>query len=271
MEVTDSDATTIAHVSDIHVGAHDDRALEGLAQDLHMTNASATIVTGDLTMRARRAEFTRAGEVIDEFPGPRMVVLGNHDVSLTNPFRRMWDPYGRFRTLVTDVLDPVLDVGAVRILGLQSMPRWRWKSGRISDRQVALVRSTFNDAPSAVARIVAMHHPLSSGGLESLANRAEFEQALMDAGIDIVMAGHTHRPRVQLLEVGRGANRRTLVEVVAGTATSHRTRGMMRSWSELVIRRDKLTITEHVDGGSGWHVGSSQTVGLASEPRSTAP
>ncbi len=261
--MTETRGTTIAHVSDIHVGAHDDIALDGLADALSASRASATIVTGDLTMRARRVEFARAKDVIDQFPAPTMVVLGNHDVSLTNPFRRMSNPYGRFRTHVTDELDPVLDLGEVRILGLQSMPRWRWKSGRVSQRQADLVRSTFEQTSSNVVRVVALHHPPSLGGFESLANRAQFERALVDAKIDIVLAGHTHRPKVEQLTIGQSGVTRTIVEVVAGTATSHRTRGTERSWSQLLINRCEVTITEHVDSGAGWRVGRTQTVGLA--------
>ena len=262
--MTEAVGTTIAHVSDIHVGAHDDVALDGLAGALSASGAAATIVTGDLTMRARRAEFARAKDVIDQFPAPTMVVLGNHDISLTNPFRRMSNPYGRFRTHVTDELDPVLDLGEVRILGLQSMPRWRWKSGRVSQRQADLVRSTFERAPGGVVRIVALHHPPSLESFESLANRALFERALVEAKIDIVLAGHTHRPNAQLLTMGKGGDDvRTIIEVVAGTATSHRTRGTARSWSQLLINHHEVTITEHDDSGAGWRVGRSQTFGLA--------
>jgi 3',5'-cyclic AMP phosphodiesterase CpdA len=159
----------IAHVSDIHVGAHDDLALDGLADDLHAVGVDATIVTGDLTMRARRHEFVRARAVIDQFPKPTMVVIGNHDVPLTNPVRRMSSPYATYRTEVTDELDPFLDLGAVRIQGLGSMPRWRWKSGRVSDRQAGVIRAAFADSPPGTARVVALHHPPSSSSLESLA------------------------------------------------------------------------------------------------------
>ena len=60
-----------------------------------------------------------------------------------------------------------------------------------------------------------------------------------------------------------GDDARTIVEVVAGTATSHRTRGTARSWSQLSINRDEVTVTEHEDSGAGWRVGRSQTFGLA--------
>jgi len=268
---SDGPALRIAHVSDIHVGAHDELTLDGLAQDLHDARVAATIVTGDLTMRARTHEFVRAKEVIDQFPGPTMVVIGNHDVPLTNPLHRMASPYGKYRTEVTEDLDPVLDLGRVRIQGLGSMPRWRWKSGRISERQSQDIRATFADSPPGTVRVVAMHHPPSSDDLESLAGGDGFEQALVDAEVDIVLAGHTHVPAVGVLTVGSGARARSIIEVVAGTATSHRTRGVVRSWSLLEITSRTLTVTEHHASEGGWRAAPPQVLALpAAAHRSAA-
>lgn len=252
----------IAHVSDIHVGAHDDLTLDGLAQDLHDAGVAATIVTGDLTMRARTHEFVRAKAVIDQFPGPTMVVIGNHDVPLTNPLHRMASPYDKFRAGVTEHLDPVLDLGTVRIQGLGSMPRWRWKSGRISQRQSQDIRATFADSPPGTVRVVAMHHPPSSADLESLAGGGGFERALVESEVDIVLAGHTHVPAVRVLSVGGGSKLRSIIEVVAGTATSHRTRGVPRSWSLLEITADTLTVSEHHAQDRAWQPAPPQVFAL---------
>lgn len=252
----------IAHVSDIHVGAHDDLALEGLADDLHAAGVDATVVTGDLTMRARGHEFVRAREVIERFPKPTMVVIGNHDVPLTNLVRRLGRPYDRFRAELTDELDPLLDLGAVRIQGLGSMPRWRWKSGRVSDRQAGVIRAVFADAPSGTVRVVALHHPPSSSSLEALAGGGEFERALVDAEVDVVMAGHTHVPAVRVLRVGSPPRTRSVIEVVAGTATSHRTRGVARSWSLLEVDASTLTVVEHTARDRSWHAQPPQSFAL---------
>ena len=254
----------IAHVSDIHVGAHDDLALSGVAEDLHASGAVATIVTGDLTMRPRSREFVRARQVIDRFPGPTLVVLGNHDIPLTDPLRRLRNPYGKYRTHLADELDPLLDLGAVRVQGLGSMPRWRWKSGRVSQRQAGVVRAAFADAPAGTARVVALHHPLSSVGLESLAGGGGFAHALVDAEVDIVLAGHTHVPSVQIMRLGTPEGVRQIVEVIAGTATSNRTRGAERSWSLLDIGASTLTVTEHTARGRHWHAEPPQTFALPS-------
>jgi 3',5'-cyclic AMP phosphodiesterase CpdA len=255
-------ALRIAHVSDIHVGAHDELTLDGLAQDLHEANVAATIVTGDLTMRARTHEFVRAKAIIDQFPHPTMIVIGNHDIPLTNPLHRMASPYGKYRAEVTENLDPVLDLGTVRIQGLGSMPRWRWKSGRISERQSQDIRNTFADSPAGTVRVVAMHHPPSSEDMESLAGGGGFERALVESEVDIVLAGHTHVPAVQVLKVGAGTRTRSIIEVVAGTATSHRTRGVVRSWSLLEVTPETLTVTEHFASESGWRADPPQVFPL---------
>lgn len=258
----DPRALRIAHVSDIHVGAEDDIALDGLAQDLHDAGAHATILTGDLTMRARTHEFARARQVIDGFPTPTMVVLGNHDVPLTNPVRRLASPYAKFREGVTDELDPVLDLGLATVQGLGSMPRWRWKSGRVSARQAQLVRATFAGSPRGAARIVALHHPPSADRLESLAGGAALENALVEAEVDLVLAGHTHVPAVSQLTLRSGARERRVIEVVAGTATSHRTRGVPRSWTLLTLTTGSVTITEHHAVGRGWEPSEPQVLAL---------
>lgn len=258
MTLIDRPALRIAHVSDMHVGAHDELTLDGLAQDLHEADVAATVVTGDLTMRARTHEFVRAKEIIDRFPRPTMIVIGNHDLPLTNPLHRMTSPYGKYRAEVTEHLDPVLDLGTVRIQGLGSMPRWRWKSGHISQRQSQDIRTTFADSPPGTVRVVAMHHPPSSQDLESLAGGDGFEQALVEAEVDIVLAGHTHVPAVQVLEVGAGSQSRSVIEVVAGTVTSHRTRGVVRSWSLLEVTSGTLTVTEHYATGGGWRADPPQ-------------
>jgi 3',5'-cyclic AMP phosphodiesterase CpdA len=255
-------ALRIAHVSDIHVGAHDDLALDGLVADLHAADVAATVVTGDLTMRARTHQFARATEAVSEFPSPTMTVLGNHDLPLVNWFGRLAAPYAKFVAGVTDDLDPVLDLDTVRIQGLASMPRWRWKSGRVSSRQADLIRATFASCPPATARVVALHHPPSSANLESLAGRAEFERALVDAEVDVVLAGHTHVPAVRVLQVGSAPTSRQLIEVVAGTATSHRTRGVQRSWSLLEFTETTIAVTEHFSEGQKWRPGPRQELPL---------
>jgi 3',5'-cyclic AMP phosphodiesterase CpdA len=97
----------IAHLSDLHLGAHVPAAADSLVEDVTSAAPSITVVTGDLTMRARRSQFRDAVRLLDQLPLPRLVVPGNHDIPL-DPLTRIWSPYSRYQAHVDRVLDPRL-------------------------------------------------------------------------------------------------------------------------------------------------------------------
>jgi 3',5'-cyclic AMP phosphodiesterase CpdA len=160
----------IAHVSDLHLGAHDPDAVATLAADVAAVRPTLTVVTGDCTMRARVAQFRAARDLIDRLPAPRLVVIGNHDVPLIS-LARVVAPYARFRRWISADLDPVLRLDRMVVLGLQTTPRWRWKSGRVSRRQADAVRTVLGAAPAAAVRVLALHHPPRATGLARLVGR----------------------------------------------------------------------------------------------------
>jgi 3',5'-cyclic AMP phosphodiesterase CpdA len=246
----------IAHVSDPHLGAHSATAVHDLAVDVVATRPTVTVVTGDLTMRARTAQFRQARELIDRLPLPRIVVIGNHDVPLFNVVSRFARPYARYRAHIDDELDPVLDVPGLRLLGLGSAPRWRWKSGRVSTRQTDRVVEVLGTAPPATVRVLALHHPPWQGGLARLVGRRRMLECLVAARVDLVLAGHTHVPSCRRVVLPDGAGGHPLIEVVAGTATSTRIRQAPRSWT--LIRLDGAAITvENRFHGTSWHGGDT--------------
>ena len=52
--------TTIAHLSDLHFGTEDAAMAERLAAELHELRPQLTVISGDLTQRARRRQFAAA-------------------------------------------------------------------------------------------------------------------------------------------------------------------------------------------------------------------
>ena len=52
---------TVAHLSDVHFGAHGDELVESLLADLVAQRPDLVAVSGDLTQRARRSQFARHG------------------------------------------------------------------------------------------------------------------------------------------------------------------------------------------------------------------
>ena len=86
----------IAHLSDIHFGLENNRALDWVKQEISEQKPDAVAITGDLTMRARHREFAAATLWINSLDAPVTVEVGNHDMPYFNPIERFFAPYRRF-------------------------------------------------------------------------------------------------------------------------------------------------------------------------------
>ncbi|PRY30838.1 metallophosphoesterase family protein [Pseudosporangium ferrugineum] len=243
----------IAHLSDLHLGAHDPAAVASIAADVAAAAPTLTVVTGDLTMRARPWQFRLARNLLDRLPQPLLVVSGNHDLPLVG-LERLLAPYRRFRLLVRTELDPVRRLSGLTALGLQTTPPWRWKSGRVTRRQSDTVVAVLGSAPAGAVRVLAVHHPPRAAGLARLAGHDRLMRALGSAGVDLILAGHTHVPAAGTLELKGTAHRP--VEVVAGTAVSRRTRGTGRSWTAIRVDEAAITVEERQQNAAGWCAGA---------------
>ncbi|WP_426504533.1 metallophosphoesterase family protein [Dactylosporangium sp. McL0621] len=241
----------IAHLSDLHFGRHDPPAAATLADDVAAAGPDVVVVTGDSTTRARNAEFAQARAFLDGLVAPLLVVCGNHDVPLFG-VGRLVAPYDRYRAWLDVDLEPRLDLPGIRALGLQSMPRWRWKNGRVSARQSALVGTYLGAAPTGAVRLLALHHPPFVRGPARIAGRGALLRAVAAAGVDLVLAGHTHVPASRRLDLAPGHR---LVEVVAGTATSLRLRGAPRSWTVIRVDAGHIHVEARVEVDGCWRGG----------------
>jgi 3',5'-cyclic AMP phosphodiesterase CpdA len=241
----------IAHLSDLHLGAHHPDASATLAADVTAAGPTLTVVTGDLTMRAREAEFTQARAVLDRLPRPLLVVPGNHDVRPGLP-GRLRSPFARYLAGTGAGLDLAVRLPGLAALGLASPSPWRWQSGVVSPRQARLVGDAFDGTDPAVLRLLALHHPVSPRGTARIAGRGRLLRAAAAAGADLVLVGHTHRPAVRLLLCGNGDRPWPVTEVTAGTATSSRLRGPGRSWNLILHEAGCLVVQERRQDGPRW-------------------
>ena len=252
MTAPDGTPLVIAHLSDMHLGAHVPDAVTSVIADVMAARPALTVVTGDCTMRARVPQFRAARALLDRLPTPLLVVIGNHDVPLISA-ARIVDPYARYRYWIDGDLDPIVRLPGLTALGLQTTPRWRWKSGRVSRRQSDHVAAVLGAAPAGAVRLLALHHPLQAGGLARIAGRGRLLRALAAAHVDLVLAGHTHVPESRCVELPGMSHR--LIEVVAGTATSRRTRGAGRSWTAIRIDDGAVCVEERHNVAGGWITG----------------
>lgn len=223
----------IAHLSDVHFGAHDPRVVAGAEAWLAERRPDLVVISGDFTQRARVAQYKAAAAFLDrlEAAGLRTLgVPGNHDVPLYDVVRRFVRPLHRYRRYIDDDLCPWFESERLAVLGINTARSLTFKDGRINRDQMALIRERFRDVPERKTKILVTHHPLfampigEEGGLTKVVGRHEDAlAAVAEAGVHLLLAGHFHRSfSGSAREMVKKAGPALVVQ--AGTATSTRLR-----------------------------------------------
>ena len=154
------------------------------------------VVSGDLSQRARSAEFQAARGYLDSLPGPQIVVPGNHDVPLYNIFSRFLTPLVKYQRYVTDDLSPEYVDDEIAVLGINTARSLTFKDGRVSHEQIAALRERMAALPQGLTRVIVTHHPFDlpdNFDKDDLVDRApQALQMFSECGVDLLLAGHLH-------------------------------------------------------------------------------
>jgi len=247
----------VVHLSDIHFGAHRPDLVDSLLSDILSVGPDLTVLSGDLTQRARRSQFEQARLFIDRLPATLLTVVGNHDLPLINLPRRFLSDTRRYEHYITRDLDPVVVLPGVVAVGLDTMRAWRWKAGHVSRRQVAIVRTAFGNVPQGVWRLVVTHHPVLPSHLSGLIGRDLLVDACAESDVAILLSGHTHTPSAHVVDLDAPGVRRQELALVAGTAISRRTRGAGNAYEVLhldggMVEGGRVTVRLRAPTSTGW-------------------
>jgi 3',5'-cyclic AMP phosphodiesterase CpdA len=176
-------------------------------------------------------------------------VPGNHDVPLYDVLRRFLTPLARYRRFIDESLCPFVELPGVAVLGINTARSLTFKEGRINQDQVQFIRDTFARTPAEAMRVVVTHHPMFAVKVGDQVERAIGRQelaldALEDAGVDMLLAGHAHHASTELASdlVTRAGG---ALVIQAGTATSTRVREQEQSFNQIDIEDASATITVH--------------------------
>lgn len=263
----------IAHISDIHFGATDERALIALRTCIKQIAPKAVLVTGDLTQSGRKREFVAASAYFSTIERPVFCIPGNHDTPVFNPVLRFATPWSRFERHFGDVADQILDLGDICLIGVNSArraaPRLNWSYGRLSTTRIRRAIALASEVrKSGKTPLIATHHPLELGpnkaGAEIVGRAAEAIEEFIKAGIRIIFTGHVHVSNTRPL--ARSDNR--ILSIEAGTAASIRQRderpsfnlvetdGQTYSYIDVFSLADdgfhRLQRREYANDGDGW-------------------
>jgi 3',5'-cyclic AMP phosphodiesterase CpdA len=240
---------TVVHLSDLHFGRVDVTLVDPLTRAVRDLKPDLVVISGDLTQRARTAQFIEARRFLDGLPKPQIVVPGNHDVPLYNLPARFLGPFVRYRYYISANLEPFYADEEIAVVGVNTARSLTIKNGRINQRQLNDIRKRLCVYPDTVTKIVVTHHPfdLPEGYREgSLVGRARMAMDILArCGVDVFLAGHLHVSHSRHTgERYRIAGYKALA-ISAGTALSVRRRSESNAFNVLRIQRSKLGLERY--------------------------
>ena len=144
---------SIVHLSDVHFGRVDTRVINPLVEAVNGLKPDLVAVSGDLTQRARSAQFKEARAFLDRLPKPQIVVPGNHDVPLHNVFARFLQPLRKYQRYITADLRPFYYDDEIAVMGVNTARSLTVKGGRINEDQVAWMTERLRAYDPEVARM----------------------------------------------------------------------------------------------------------------------
>jgi len=259
----------VVHLSDTHFGAHRPDLVESLLADVAAIGPDLVVVSGDLTQRARPDQFEQARAFIDRLPAPVLTIVGNHDLPLIDLPRRFLSGTRRYERSITHDLQPIVTLPDLMVVGLDTMPTWRWKAGHVSPRQVATVRDALANAPHGAWRLVVTHHPVLPAHLSGLVGRDLLVEACADVDVAVLLSGHMHTPSADVVDLHAPGIHRRALALVAGTAISTRTRGTVNAYEVVhlegaMVSGGRVTVQIREATSTGWSERRTTHFGYAS-------
>jgi len=222
--------SVLLHISDPHFGTEVAPVASALLALARSLDPALVVLSGDITQRARRAQFAAARRFMSELAPARPVLAipGNHDIPLFDLRARLTSPYANYQRAFGMALEPSYESDRLLVLCLNTTRWFRHKHGQVSDDQIDRVATRLRRAGSEQLRVVVTHQPVhvtrAADRNNLLRNHARAVRAWSDAGADILMGGHIHLPYVRSLRDQLPDLTHSTWVVQAGTAVSKRIR-----------------------------------------------
>ena len=216
--------SVLLQISDTHFGTEQPHVVEALVALAAQQRPDVVVLSGDITQRARPAQFRAAKAFVDRLGAPVLAIPGNHDIALFDLWARLTRPYARHAAVFGTELEPEHVSQDLLVVGVNTTRAWRHKNGEVSAVQIDRVAKLLTAASPQQLRVVVVHQPAAVTQARDRPNllrgHGVATQVWSAAGADLVMGGHIHLPYTLALH---GLARRLWV-VQAGTAVSSRTR-----------------------------------------------
>ena len=241
---------TLVHLSDLHFGRTDPAVIEPLLARVKSLEPDVVIVSGDLTQRARAAQFREARAFLDRLPAPQIVVPGNHDVPMYRVWERLASPLGKYLRIIGSDLEPSFVDDEIAVVGINTARALTFKNGRINEEQIRAIHRRFDPLAEALVKVVVTHHPFDlpdDPASDEIVGRARKAMAVFaNCRVDLLLAGHFHASQTGDTSARHELAGYSALVVQAGTATSTRGRGEHNSFNALRVGNGEIAVERQV-------------------------
>src|SRR5204863_590327 len=235
------------------------------------------IASGDLSHRGREAQLADASRFLRSLGRPVLAIPGNHDIPYTFParFTRSFREFER----QWETTEPTYTSPTLHVIGLNSVRPWRHQSGGLRTRKLAEAEERLRRAEATAFQIVVLHLHLIGAPWRSrkkpVARRNHVLASLVDAGADLIVAGHIHQSTVaerREFEISTGGERAVAVSVAPGLGQPrpHR-RGEARGLHVYEVDERQLRIHTYTWRDGGWALTAERAFARGTEPLSLRP
>ena len=268
----------LLHLSDLHTGTAEDPLVErAVAALIDRVDPQLIVASGDLTHRGRPDQHDRAAAFLKRLDRPLLAIPGNHDLPYTLP-ARFTRPFREFeRQWMTT--EPVFDSAELYVIGINSVRPWRHQSGGVRSGQLERAAALLREAPARALRVVTLHHHLIGAPWRSrkkpVARRSHVLGCLVDAGAELILAGHIHQAAVaerHEFEVAPGSLRGATVSIAPGLGQPRPDRrGEARGLHVYDAREQTLLVETYIWRDQDWGLTAVRRFPRGSEPLQVEP
>jgi 3',5'-cyclic AMP phosphodiesterase CpdA len=270
--------TRLLHLSDLHVGTHEEPRVEpGLADLIERLDPELIVASGDLTHRGRPEQHDRAAAFLKSLGRPVFAVPGNHDIPYT-PIARFTRTYEQFERH-WETTEPTYRTAKLHIVGLNSVRPWLHQAGRIHRLHLEDAARRLAEAAPGTLRVAVLHHHLLGAPWRSrkrpVHERSRVLAGLVDAGAELILAGHIHQAAVSErheFEVVSGEIRGAVVSIAPGLGQPRpNRRGEARGLLVYESEEDTLSVQTYIWRGDDWGLTAIRRFPRGREPLAAQP
>lgn len=188
----------LLQISDVHFGPrHLAEPAAAVLDWVRREPPAVVVISGDLTQRARPAQFDAARAFVGALAAPVAWVPGNHDVPLWRFWERLLAPFDAWRRHFDPALVRDQVAGDLAVLGVNTAHGWTTSHGRLRARDLGDLEARLARVPAAATRVLVAHHPVVAApevGHEPVTRRgARLLELARRGGVELVLSGHLHR------------------------------------------------------------------------------